>query len=98
MVHEFEIPVKKGDILVVGTDGLLDNMFPRDIENLAKVVSANGAEPEQVAWAIAEHAYYNSVDKHASTPSVEASLLAGKQHLGGKKNNKNVIVVLIVDK
>ncbi|KAA8528218.1 hypothetical protein F0562_035531 [Nyssa sinensis] len=80
----FKIAVKPGDVVVVGTDGLFDNMFANHIEEIAKLVIQKGAGPEQVAWTIAEHAYYNSVDGTATTPFTQMSLMAGKEHLGGK--------------
>ncbi|XP_057509970.1 probable protein phosphatase 2C 55 isoform X1 [Actinidia eriantha] len=94
----YKVPVKLWDVIVMGTDGLFDNIFADNIVDIAKMVIENGAEPEQVAWAIAEHAYYNSLDKSAATPYSEAALMAGKERLGGKPDDITVIVAFVVEK
>ncbi|XP_028091280.1 probable protein phosphatase 2C 55 isoform X2 [Camellia sinensis] len=94
----YKIPVKSGDVIILGTDGLFDNMFEYDIQQVAKMTIGHDSEPEQVAWAIAQHAYYNSVDRHVATPFTQASLKAGKKHLGGKVDDITVIVAYVVEK
>ncbi|XP_059662196.1 probable protein phosphatase 2C 80 isoform X2 [Cornus florida] len=92
----FEIAVRAGDLIVVGTDGLFDNMFANQIEDVVKMVSRDCVDVEHVARAIAEHAYYNSVDAAAGTPFTEASLMAGKDRFGGKEDDITVIVAYIL--
>lgn len=93
----FKMEMKPGDLIIVGTDGLFDNLYPRNIEDIAKLVILSGGDPEQAAWAIAEHAYYNSVDETAVTPFTEDSWMAGKEYVGGKKDDITVIVAQIID-
>ncbi|KAK9275731.1 hypothetical protein L1049_022999 [Liquidambar formosana] len=92
-----KIPVKAGDVIVAGTDGLFDNMFANQIEDIVKMGVEDGVAPEQMAWAIAEHAYHNSVDAEANTPIMEASFKAGKPRSGGKIDDITVLVAYIVD-
>ncbi|KAF7149598.1 hypothetical protein RHSIM_Rhsim02G0246600 [Rhododendron simsii] len=94
----YRTPVVPGDVIVMGTDGLLDNMFSEDICHIVKMITESSSEPEQAAWAIAEHAYNNSVDSLAPTPFTQASLMAGKDHLGGKADDITVIVAYVVMK
>ncbi|KAK4486342.1 hypothetical protein RD792_009013 [Penstemon davidsonii] len=88
------LQVQKGDVVILGTDGLFDNLFTSDIQNLVNLLS--GAQPGQVARAVAEHAYYNSIDKLAATPFAKASFADGRVHYGGKKDDITVIVSYIV--
>jgi serine/threonine protein phosphatase PrpC len=50
----FPVDVKSGAMLIVGTDGLFDNMFERQIRNIARLGAEVGLYPEQVAWAISQ--------------------------------------------
>ncbi|KAE9451864.1 hypothetical protein C3L33_16236, partial [Rhododendron williamsianum] len=92
---EFE-PLRGRDVM--GTDGLLDNMFSEDICHIVKMITESSSEPEQAAWAIAEHAYNNSVDSLAPTPFTQAAVMAGKDRLGGKADDITVIVAYVVVK
>ncbi|XP_058203616.1 probable protein phosphatase 2C 55 isoform X2 [Rhododendron vialii] len=94
----YRTPVVPGDVIVMGTDGLLDNMFSEDICHIVKMITESSSEPEQAAWAIAEHAYNNSVDSLAPTPFTQAAVMAGKDRLGGKADDITVIVAYVVVK
>ncbi|KAK9290756.1 hypothetical protein L1049_008932 [Liquidambar formosana] len=95
--QELKVAVEPGDIIVAGTDGLLDNMYATEIEEILKqYVTIEGVQPQQLSWTIAELALYNSLDKYAHTPFAEASRLAGKRRRGGKIDDITVIVGHIV--
>ncbi|KAH7840424.1 hypothetical protein Vadar_016629 [Vaccinium darrowii] len=98
LAQMYRTPVKPGDVIVMGTDGLLDNMFSEDICVVVKMMTESSSEPQQAAWVIAEHAYNNSVDSLAATPFVQAAVMAGKDHLGGKADDITVIVAYVVAK
>ncbi|KAK4486341.1 hypothetical protein RD792_009012 [Penstemon davidsonii] len=91
----FTLPVEAGDVVILGTDGLFDNLYTSDIQNI--VHKSSGAEPEQVARTIAEHAYYNSIDKAAPTPFTEACFEEGHERYGGKEDDITVIVSFIIN-
>jgi protein phosphatase PTC7 len=44
-----EIAVRHGDVLVVGTDGLFDNVFDADLERLVRMGTALGFSPKNMA-------------------------------------------------
>lgn len=94
----YRTPVLPGDVIVMGTDGLLDNMFSEDICHIVKMITESSSEPEQASWATAEHAYNNSVDSLAPTPFMQAAVMAGKDRLGGKADDITVIVAYVVVK
>lgn len=94
-----EIKVKvlrPGDVIVLGTDGLLDNVSPGEIE---KVLEENTiVEPEMLAWIIAEQlAFRNSEDVNRLTPFAIAAHEAGVEHIGGKRDDVTVIVGHIIE-
>jgi Stage II sporulation protein E (SpoIIE) len=67
----FRVPVQPGDVLILATDGVLDNVWPRDMINLAP------RTPEEVdgaATALASLAARHGLDPEYESPySVEAS-------------------------
>ncbi|XP_068312581.1 probable protein phosphatase 2C 55 [Pyrus communis] len=89
-----------GDIVVLGTDGLLDNMFPSEIEKV--LVQGGGGDHDldlgcgALASSIANLALYNSFDKHNPSPFSENARKAGFEHKGGKIDDITVIVAQVV--
>ncbi|PON75675.1 PPM-type phosphatase domain containing protein [Parasponia andersonii] len=64
--RELKIAVVAGDVIVLGTDELLDNMFAREIEEVLKGESKTkgGIQPKELAVLIADLSLYNSFDKY----------------------------------
>jgi protein phosphatase PTC7 len=89
---EVKVAVIPGDIIVLGTDGLLDNMWAEQIEDEIKKGTLEGVNPEQLAWTIAELALYNSMDKYFISPFAKAAALEGEKHRGGKIDDITVVV------
>ena len=81
-----------GDIIVLGTDGLLDNMYSEQIGDVIKKGALEGVNPEQLAWDFAELALYNPMDKYLYSPFAKAAQLAGKKHMGGKIDDIMVLL------
>ncbi|XP_075508182.1 putative protein phosphatase 2C 80 [Primulina tabacum] len=92
------MPAQAGDILILGTDCVFENLFTKDIRDVANFLEGAGADPDQFARSIAEHPYYNSIDKSAFTPFTEASLRNGMAYCGGKKDDLTVVVAFIICK
>ncbi|KAM3711816.1 hypothetical protein ACB098_01G137800 [Castanea mollissima] len=95
-VQQYKVDVEAGDILIVGTDGLFDNMFENQIKDVAEKLTEGGIDPEQVARAVAESAYQISLDKNATTPFMLASSKSKRHRSGGKVDDITVIVAYIV--
>ncbi|XP_059444404.1 probable protein phosphatase 2C 55 [Corylus avellana] len=95
---EETVPVVPGDIIVLGTDGLLDNVYAAEIEDFLKQETLEGSEdPWHLAYAIAVNlALYNSQDKFSYSPFARAAELANKKHVGGKIDDITVVVARIV--
>ena len=94
---ESQLSVAAGDLVVLATDGLLDNMFDSDIEAIiAKGGKKKGAKVEEyLAWKLAEEAYHKSRDKYFASPFAISSAIAGKKHQGGKVDDITVVVAKI---
>ncbi|KAK7842936.1 probable protein phosphatase 2C 55 [Quercus suber] len=81
-----------GDIIVLGTGGLLDNMFTAEIEDIISKGTLEGVNTEKLASTIAHLALFNSMDKNVDSPFAQAARLAGLKHNGGKRDDITVIV------
>ncbi|KAF4377787.1 hypothetical protein CsatB_018344 [Cannabis sativa] len=100
---EMELGVKEGDVVVMGSDGLLDNLFNWEIQDIIKTElklddhdDKYNNKYKDLAFAIAEAAYYRSLDKYGVSPYAIASAKAGKKHKGGKIDDISVLVGHIV--
>ncbi|KAJ4842791.1 hypothetical protein Tsubulata_040658, partial [Turnera subulata] len=87
------VPVEAGDVIIAGTDGLFDNLFETQIEEVARPGIEQGFDPEEVAQAVAEYAHSVSRDNEAFTPFMHNSANA---YSGGKPDDITVIVSCIV--
>uniref|UniRef100_A0A6U8SVG2 Protein phosphatase n=1 Tax=Emiliania huxleyi TaxID=2903 RepID=A0A6U8SVG2_EMIHU len=95
------VPVRPGDILVLATDGLFDNVDEEalldTIEDLIEG-SGTGASPQQLADAIAARAKELSLDKSVDSPF---AILAKDNDIlwgGGRPDDITVLVSHILDR
>jgi len=91
------VPVRPGDILVLATDGLFDNV---DEEALLDLIegSGTGASPQQLADAIAARAKELSLDESVDSPF---AILAKDNDIlwgGGRPDDITVLVSHILDR
>ncbi|KAK9941057.1 hypothetical protein M0R45_017685 [Rubus argutus] len=89
-VDEMRVLARPGDVIVLGTDGLLDNLFPAEIGHVLEANST--ATPRVLASKIAHLALHKSRDKCGVTPFSEAAKMAGINRPGGKIDDISVIV------
>ncbi|PHU05407.1 hypothetical protein BC332_26229 [Capsicum chinense] len=87
VAHEMELNIKKDDILIVGTDGMLDNMNESDIEEIVQRAIDHKLKADELARKIGNVALFNSLDRFADTPFARAS-----KRKGGKVGDITVIV------
>ncbi|KAL0453168.1 UNVERIFIED_CONTAM: putative protein phosphatase 2C 55 [Sesamum latifolium] len=93
---EMELRVEAGDVVVAGTDGLMDNMHASEIVESVRRGSEKGRMMAEQVCYMANVALYNSFDGYADTPYSMASRKAGKWHRGGKVDDITVIIARIV--
>ncbi|WCJ34517.1 hypothetical protein M5689_015825 [Euphorbia peplus] len=93
MAYGQEVKVEDGDIIVVGTDGLFDNVYCRDIEMILK--RAEKEDVGKLAREIAEYALRNSKDRDYLSPFAKAAKKEGIEYTGGKYDDITVVVAKI---
>ena len=85
-----------GDVLIVGSDGLFDNIFDRDICSIALKHKAVSKSPGAMVRELVEVAYSNSMDKNAFTPySFGASEWFDMVYNGGKPDDITVVAMFL---
>ncbi|XP_055824432.1 probable protein phosphatase 2C 55 [Solanum dulcamara] len=97
VAHEMELIVEKDDILIVGTDGMLDNMNESEIEKIIRKGIDRKLKAEELVRKIGKAALYNSFNRFADTPYARAAKREGlsQTQKGGKINDITVIVAYI---
>ncbi|GJM85613.1 hypothetical protein PR202_ga02081 [Eleusine coracana subsp. coracana] len=92
-----EAPAKEGDVVVVGTDGLFDNVFDDEMERIVRMGTAMGFSTKNMADVIAGFAYEAARCAYRDTPySVLSRRETGTNFTGGKPDDITVIVAFIV--
>jgi protein phosphatase PTC7 len=82
--------LESGDVIIMGTDGLFDNLFDHQ---LVKLVRDNSDKPaEEIAKIIAQAASSASVEPALETPFARAAAENGLTWFGGKLDDITVIV------
>ena len=85
--------LKEGDYVVLGSDGLFDNLFPQDITDI--VNEARSRLDINVAVELAMAAYEASIDVDRDCPFNAESRRAGMERKGGKPDDITVLVGVI---
>lgn len=94
--EEMEVEVDCGDVVVAATDGLFDNMFPGELEEMVGSCFKEGMPPAMVARELAAAARRISLRRSGVTPFAMAAREAGIAHLGGGKVDDITVVVAYV--
>lgn len=92
--------VRRGDIVVAGSDGLLDNLSELEIlDEVSRALRASsGGAPRAsaVAQRLAKAAFEASVDRRRVTPYSRAATEAfDMAYSGGKRDDITVVVCLV---
>ncbi|KAH6809203.1 hypothetical protein C2S51_026986 [Perilla frutescens var. frutescens] len=93
---EMVVEVESGDIIVVGTDGLFDNVFPEDVEATVNRCLKDGTPLAMVARELAKTALHNSLKRDTVSPYEVAAYEAGVAHSGGKPDDITVVVAYVL--
>ena len=92
------IPLKIGDIIIAGTDGLFDNLYDQDIIKITeKAIDEYSDASELVrnlAVILVEKAALRSMDSSYRSPFARNAGKAGKKFMGGKIDDTTVIVAV----
>jgi len=88
----YAMEVREGDLVVLATDGVFDNLSTEDIVEVA--TASEGAEPEEIADRLLKLARARSTGRY-ETPFSLASRLNGDRYYGGKPDDITVVVARI---
>lgn len=94
-IQVFTIPVAPGDVVVVGTDGLFDNLYNDEVTEVVLHSVRAGLEPQVTAQKIAVLARQRALDRNRPTPFSTAAQEAGFRYNGGKLDDITVVVSYI---
>jgi len=89
--NNYTLTLKANDYIVVGTDGLFDNLQHSEIISQLK-----GDNCQSIAATILEKTINTSLNTRANTPFAKDAKKAGKPWYGGKQDDITVIVVKIL--
>eukprot|EP00249_Psilotum_nudum_P021016 c27935_g1_i5 orf=60-1130(+) len=105
----YNLSVMEGDTIVMGSDGLFDNVYDRDIETIVRHFGGADKDSAQcTARALAKLASKHSMDAKYESPYCQEAIsqgydlpiwkkLLGKKFTGGKLDDITVIVGHVVD-
>lgn len=98
MADEFEWKLQKNDLILFATDGVTDNVVPKDIELFLKDQFENdpSCKLETVLTKLVEEVA--KVSKDTNFPSAfaqELSRLTGQKYLGGKEDDITIVLIKV---
>jgi protein phosphatase PTC7 len=91
----YRMELERGDIIVMGTDGLLDNLWPKQI---LSYIEDNPCNPKELSKGLATLAYEESQKKSNYVPFFQKAKEAKKPfstYRGGKEDDISVIVSVV---
>lgn len=92
---EYEVRAEEGDVLLLGTDGLFDNLFDDAIVALVREGVEKGKDPENLARRLTAMAHKQGESSTAETPFGSEAKVAGQQHEGGRRDDVTVLVAFL---
>ncbi|GLE06902.1 hypothetical protein PINS_up016571 [Pythium insidiosum] len=95
-----DLQTREGDLIILGTDGLFDNLFPKQIASLLDTILPSTPDQdadsmEKVASCIAHTAHKSAKGTKNRTPFALAAQQAGYEYDGGKMDDITVITSLV---
>ena len=90
--EEYVVNLQTGDFIIMGTDGLFDNLWPQDIVDY---INEERPHPKSLAQGLAEMAYEESQRKDNSVPFFHRAKMSKQpfgDYQGGKEDDISVIV------
>ena len=98
MTDVFEQKVQKGDVIVLGTDGLTDNVFDDDIVDTTWEAVVAGSSPTDVAKILTLKAKLQSMNQKWESPFSVGATEFGLSFPGGKPDDISITVSFVVEK
>lgn len=89
---DYTFKVKEGDLVVMATDGFLDNIHTEEVLEVTALMREKNAEPGDMAETLAKYAHKKSMDLECHTPFGCAAARYGYWYEGGKPDDITVLV------
>jgi protein phosphatase PTC7 len=95
------VEVEEGDLVIVATDGLFDNLYDPEILRILEDTAADRYDPVALqlkAQALADHAHERSLDPSYFSPYClkEMEFFGSRRSLGGKEDDISVVVARVL--
>lgn len=91
--------VQEGDIVIIGTDGLFDNVFDEEIVQAVKLIrnnqNPNKMDPKSISDALLARARETGESRNGDSPFSVKALQKGFFYQGGKMDDMTVLVALV---
>lgn len=92
MADVYDVAVRAGDIIVLGTDGLTDNVYDDVIVSMAWDAAVEGKTPDDIAQLLTLNAKLESLSTTSDSPFARQAREAGRNYPGGKPDDITVVV------
>lgn len=92
--EEGKVRLEEGDVIVMGTDGLFDNLFDREIVGLVQSGLRENRGPEELAKMIAHRAHQAAAKSTGEVPFGKNARASGYRFEGGKMDDITVVVAI----
>lgn len=93
--EEGKVELEEGDVIVVGTDGLFDNLFDHEIVDLVAKGLEEKRKPKEVAELLASRAHQVGAKVTGKTPFGQSARKHGYHFVGGKMDDITVLVAFV---
>jgi len=94
----YNVQLQAGDIVVLATDGLFDNLFDKQIVTIALDALGTASSPDEKPQHIADQLAKRAEDITTSqndTPFAQSARRHGHRHSGGKPDDISVVVAIV---
>jgi len=94
----WQTQAQTGDVLLLATDGLFDNMFDKDITALLTKIMAKDAQGEDkpACVQLAQRAHHVACQRNCECPFSAKAREEGIAHYGGKMDDITVLIATVV--
>lgn len=93
--QRFTVEVMPGDVLIIATDGLFDNVYPDEAASVIMAAKRRGDGPGEAALMLAQHARTRAGDPAHLSPFAYGAQQLGYRYFGGKMDDITVLCAYV---
>lgn len=98
LIEGYKIDLDEGDVIVIATDGLFDNLYEHEIASIVSKTLEAGFKPQDTAKFLAKRAQEVAPSSSLRSPFADAAQAAGYVGYAGGKLDDVVVIVSLVQK